>query len=156
MEFSTKEDIEAPLDRVFSQASDFEHLERQVMRRSVDVRRVSGDPAQPVAGMNWLAGFRFRGKPREAEITLTGYDVPNRLCYRTVSGGLEAVTQIDFVALSRSRTRVGMQIALIPRTLSARVLLHSLKLARGNLEKRFRVKMADYAKEMEDRLKREG
>ncbi|MCR8546747.1 SRPBCC family protein [Salipiger sp. P9] len=156
MEFSTKEDIEAPLDRVFAEVTDFEHLERQVMRRGIDVRRVSGDPATPSEGLSWSAGFRFRGKGRKAEIALSEYDAPNTICYHTVSGGIEAMTRIDFVALSRARTRVGMRIELLPKTLSARLAVQSMKLAKGNMEKRFRVKMAEYAKDLEDRLKREG
>lgn len=153
MEFNTREDIEAPLDQVFAEVTDFDQIERQIMRRGVEVRRV-GETATPGPGMGWVAGFVFRGKPREAKITLTEYDRPNSMIYHTVSGGLEARTKVDFVALSRSRTRVGMAVTLEPKTLSARLMVQSMKLAKGNLEKRFRVKMADYAKDLEDRLKR--
>lgn len=153
MEITTREDIEAPLDRVFAEATDFDHLERQVMRRGIEVRR-SGGGSGPTEGMGWQTVFRFRGKPREADITLTEYDPPHTMVYRTLSGGLEALTRIDFVALSRSRTRVGMKVELAPKTLSARLLVQSLKLARGNIEKRFKVRMAEYAKDLEDRLKR--
>lgn len=156
MEFSTREDIEAPLDRVFAQATDFDQIERQAMRRGAEVRRLSGDHAAPAVGMGWLASFRFRGKAREAEVTLVEYDPPNRMVYQTVIGGLEILSTIDFVALSRSRTRVGVKIELLPRTLSARLMVQSLKLAKGTIDKRFRVKMAEYATHLEDRLKREG
>jgi uncharacterized protein YndB with AHSA1/START domain len=156
MEFSTREDIEAPLDRVFAQATDFDQIERQAMRRGAEVRRLSGDHAAPAAGMGWLASFRFRGKTREAEVTLAEYDPPNRMVYQTVIGGLETRSTIDFVALSRSRTRVGVKIELLPRTLSARLMVQSMKLAKGTIDKRFRVKMAEYATHLEDRLKREG
>lgn len=154
MELSTREDIEAPLDRVFAEATDFEQMERLIMRRGVDVRQVSGDPAAPAEGMSWHADFRFRGRAREADITLTAYDPPNGMTYRTVIGGLEAITVVDFMALSRTRTRVGLTIELKPKTLSARLVVQSMKLARGSIEKKFRVKMAEYAKDLEDRLKR--
>ena len=64
------------------------------------------------------------------------------------------LTRIEFVALSRSRTRVAMDLELKPKTLSARLMVQSLKLARANLEKKFRVRMADYAQAIEDRLNR--
>ena len=105
-------------------------------------------------GMAWQATFGFRGKEREARITLVEAQAPDLLVYDSLSGGLEMRTRLEFVALSRSRTRVTMTADLKPQTLSARLLVQSLKLARGNLEKRFRVRMADYAKQLEDRLSR--
>lgn len=154
MEFTTREDIEAPLEQVFAQATNFEQIERQIMRRSIDVRRTSEGGAGTARGMSWQATFGFRGKTRTTDVTLAEYDPPNALSYHAVSGGLEIVTQIDFVALSRSRTRVGMKVELLPKTLSARLMVQSMKLGKSGIEKRFRVKMAEYAKELEDRLKR--
>jgi hypothetical protein len=43
---------------------------------------------------------------------------------------------------------------LAPKTLSARLLVQSLKLAKSNLSKRFKQKVADYARQMEDRHNR--
>ncbi|MFZ5965311.1 SRPBCC family protein [Thalassococcus sp. BH17M4-6] len=152
MEFTTKEDIEAPVDRVFAALSDFDAIERSVLRRGVDVRRI--DQLQgPCEGMHWKAAFRFRGKMRDADVTLTRYDPPNSMEFNTLSGGLETRTVVDCVALSRSRTRVSLVATLQPKTLSARLLVQSLKLAKGNLNKKFRVRAADYAKDLEDRLK---
>ncbi|EPX79533.1 SRPBCC family protein [Salipiger mucosus] len=155
MEFSTREDIEAPLDRVFAALTDFDRIERQVMRRGIEVQRTD-TRSEPGEGMAWTASFRFRGKPREAEVTLTEYDPPNLMVYRMVSGGLEARTRLDFVALSPSRTRIAMTIEVTAKTLSARLIVQSIKLARANVEKRFRVRMAEYAGDLETRLKRQG
>ena len=35
-------------------------------------------------------------------------------------------------------------------------MVQSMKLAKGTVDKRFRVKVAEYANHLEDRLKREG
>jgi hypothetical protein len=104
--------------------------------------------------MTWAARFRFRGKMRDATITLTTYDPPNQLVFDTVSGGLETQFALDVVALSRNRTRINLNVRLKPSTLSARLLVQSLKIARGSLNKRFRVRVAEYAKDLEDRLRR--
>ncbi|MBE9640403.1 SRPBCC family protein [Salipiger mangrovisoli] len=151
MDISTKEDIEVPVDRVYAEATNFEHLERQIMRRGIELRRIS--PAGE-GSHAWHAVFAFRGKARAADITLVEEDAPNLLVYRSVTDGLEVLTRIEFVALSRSRTRVAMALELKPKTLSARLMVQSLKLARANLEKKFRVRMAEYAQTIEDRLKR--
>ncbi|WP_146586925.1 SRPBCC family protein [Puniceibacterium confluentis] len=153
MEFAAKEDVEAPLDQVFAEMSDFDMIERSVMRHGVEVQRK--DPGcAPKEGSAWTAQFRFRGKTRDAAVTLTRYEPPQAMAFQTVSGGLEAQTRIDLVALSRSRTRISLVVDLQPKTLSARLLVQSMKLARSNLSKKFQLRAADYAKELEDRLKR--
>ncbi len=76
------------------------------------------------------------------------------MTFLTVSEGLEVLTRMDLVALSRSRTRITLAVDLEPKTLSGRLLVQSMKLARGNLAKKFQVRAAEYAKELEDRLKR--
>jgi len=67
------------------------------------------------------------------------------------SGGLTGTFRAECLALSKSRTRVSLTIALEPQTLSARLLVQSLKLAKASLNKRFKLRVAEYAKQMEDR-----
>ena len=155
MQLTATEDIEATQERVFAQLSDFDAIERQAMRRGVEIDR--GDDLQgPGEGMCWNARFSFRGKTREADITLTEYKAPETMVFDSVSGGLEARTRIEVVALSRNRTRITLETDLVPRTLSARLLVQSLKLAKGGIDKRFRKKMAGFARDLETRLKTTG
>lgn len=153
MQLSAKEDIEAPLDRAFAEISDFEAIERQAMRRSVQVQRKDA-LAAPAAGMAWHVVFGFRGKPRAADITLLEYTPPERMVFLSVTDGLDVRTVIELVALSRTRTRISLTSDLVPKTLSARLLVQSLKLAKGGIDKRFRKRMAGYAKDLEDRVRR--
>ena len=74
------------------------------------------------------------------------------LVYR--SAGLEGTFQIELMALSRTRTRVAIALDIVPLNLSARLLVQSLKLAKTSLTKRFKLRVAEYAKTMEDRYKR--
>ena len=67
MQFSTKEDIEAPIAEVFDMLYEFESFERAAMRRGAEVRRVD-DLAAPGVGMMWQAVFDLRGKRREVEL----------------------------------------------------------------------------------------
>ena len=156
MILTAQEDIEAPIEQVFAQLSDFDGIERQAMRRGVEVQR-SGDVDAPVvAGTAWEVVFTFRGKPRDARITLAEYSAPEKLVFDTVSGGLETRALIDCVALSRGRTRISLHSELMPKTLSARLLVQSLKLAKGGVDKRFRRRAAGFAKDLETRLKSVG
>ncbi|QBF33490.1 SRPBCC family protein [Thalassococcus sp. S3] len=153
MKFTSKEDIEAPVDYVWSQLSEFEAFERSAIRRGAEVHRVVDKP-EPQAGMTWDAKFELRGKEREAQIELVTYDEPNEMVFETESAGLSGYCELELVALSPRRTRLSVSFEMKPRTLPARLLIQSLKLAKTNLTKRFKLRVADYAKDMEDRYAR--
>ncbi|MDA7426510.1 SRPBCC family protein [Thalassococcus lentus] len=155
MHLTAKEDIEAPMDKVFAALTDFETIERQALRRGVEVRRTDSI-AEVAPGMSWNTRFKFRGKSRDADIKLRECYEPERLVFHTKVGGLEAETRIEMVALSRARTRVNIDSELQPKTLSARLLVQSLKLAKGGIDKRFRKRIALFAKDLENRLRAQG
>jgi hypothetical protein len=58
------------------------------------------------------------------------------------------------VALSRARTRLNVDLSVTPRNLAGRLLVQSMKLAKGKLGKRFRLRVAEYAMDVEERHKR--
>lgn len=153
MQFTTREDIEAPIEHVFAQVSDFSGFERSVLRRGAEVERVEDRPV-PSVGMAWDVRFPMRGKTRDMHVEMTEYDAPNHMVFKSTSQGIEGELRLDLVALSRGRTRLSLSVELAPKTLSARLLVQSLKLARTNLNKRFHLKVAGYAKELEDRFAR--
>ena len=153
MKFATKEDVEMPLEALFQRVSDFEGYERAAMRRGAEVVRVD-TLTQPGEGMRWKAAFDLRGKRRNIEVVLSEYDAPNAMVFDAESQGLDVRMVLDLMALSRARTRLSITVELSAKTLSARLLLQSLKLARTNITKRFKLRVADMAKDMEDRYRR--
>jgi len=153
MKFSTKEDVEAPIDFVFGEVSDFQAFERVALRRGAEVQRVD-DLQAPGVGMSWTSQFKFRGRKREASIKVTQYDRPNALVCSFETGLLQGTLDVDLVALSRNRTRLSVVAELSPRNLTARLLLQSIKLARSSADKKFRFRIAYFAKEIEERHKR--
>lgn len=153
MEFSTTEDIDAPVEYVFARMSDFAAFERSAMRRGVEVARAD-TLAVPGPGMIWDTEFDLRGKRRELQLELTSYDPPNGMVLSSRSVSMGGAVIIDFVAMSRHRTRMSIAIDLQPKTLSARLLVQSLKLARGNLSKRFRNRVAKYTDDVEEKYRK--
>ena len=150
MQFASKEDIEAPIAEVFAMLSEFEAYERSALRRGIEVQRVNEDAPQ-AAGMAWDAAFTMRGKHRKLHVVLAEYNPPNAMRFESDSQGLDAILTVDLLALSPRRTRMAITLTLSPKNLSARLFVQSLKLAKNNLNKRFRHKVADYAKAVEDR-----
>lgn len=151
MKFSAREDIAAPIDQVFAALCEFETFERQAMRRGADVQRVD-TRSEPGVGMKWKTRFSMRGRPREMDVELVRFDAPNEMQFRAVSPGIEAMFSVELLALSRSRTRMAIGLDLSPLNLSARLLVQSLKLAKTTLTKRFKLRVADYSKTLEERL----
>jgi uncharacterized protein YndB with AHSA1/START domain len=153
MQFSSKEDIDVPIEQVFRSLSEFELFERSAIRRGIDVRRLT-EIQELQRGAAWQADFRMRGKPRQLMLELVEYDPPTLILFSAVSQGLEAKLVVDLVALSPGRTRMAIVLNIVPRTLSARLMVQSLRLAKSNLNKRFKLKVAEYAKSLEDRAQR--
>ncbi|MGJ8615436.1 MAG: SRPBCC family protein [Sulfitobacter sp.] len=150
MKFSTKEDIEAPIDAVFEMLCDFESFERSAMRRGAEVQRVDA-LTTPGVGMMWNAVFEMRGKRRELQIEMVTFDRPNDIVIESTSPGLIGKMEFELMALSRSRTRVNVALEVKPLTLSARLLVQSMKLAKGSLTRKYKLRVAEYAKGMEER-----
>ncbi|WP_272007976.1 SRPBCC family protein [Roseovarius sp. ZX-A-9] len=153
MKFSTREDIEAPIEFVFDQVSDFAALERSALRRGAEVQRIDDKPQNGV-GMMWDTAFEVRGKRREMRLELTEYDPPSGMCFIATSPSLHCDLVLDLVALSRGRTRMSIEMELKAQNLSARLLVQSLKLARSSMFKRYEMRAASYARDLEDKYSR--
>jgi len=152
MKFSTREDIEAPIGHVFASMSDFDGFERQALRRGAEVTRLD-TLGKPGLGSEWQLRFPFRGKNRDVEARITRYDAPNGYHVDTHSGGLDGRVSLDLLALSPGRTRMQFSLDMTPRSLSARLLIQSLKFAKSNLSKRFSNRVWRFAHDIEGKYR---
>lgn len=150
MKFSTRQDIEAPIEFVFDRTTDFEALERQALRRGIEVDR-DDDLMVTGPGMRWNIQFAYRGKPRKIKGELTEFDIPNSYLIQSVSGGVEADFDVEFLPLSRNRTRMVVGLQLSPKSISARLLVQSFKLVKSSLDDRFSNRIAQFASEVQSR-----
>jgi len=148
MKFSTREDIELPVEDVFSVLSDFERMERAALRRGAEVARID-TLAAPGPGMAWTAEFTFRGKRRALRTELAGFQPPETLVVQSAVSGLVGVTTVDLVRLAPRQTRMAVALDLRPQTLSARMFLQTLRLAKTRLSQRFTSGVSRFARELE-------
>lgn len=153
MKFSTKEDLEVPIDAVFDMLSDFDGFERAAMRHGADVARTDDKDATG-EGMTWAVKAHLRGKLREFDVKLATYDRPNQMNFKAASKNIEGKLLVELVALSRNRTRMRVELDVRPQTLPARLLMQSAKLARNTLNRRYKTRIAHFAEDLEDRHKR--
>ena len=150
MDFSTRYDVEAPIEFVWTQAANFTVLERQALRRGADVER-KDNLATPGVGAEWDIRFQFRSKDREVNAKITTFDAPNRYTVISTSGSIDGVCVVDLVALSPKRTRLTVTLDLTAKSLGSRLMLQSLKMAKSGLNKRFEDRVASMASDIQDR-----
>ena len=152
MKFSAREDIEAPIGYVYGRVSDFAGFERRALRQGAQInRRKEGDIQ---LGAIWDIAFAFRGRERKVQAELIRLDAEQSIEIESQSDGLFALTQVDLVPLSATRTRVLVAFDMRAKTLTARLLLQSLKLAKTKMTKRFKARVLDYAENVEDDYRR--
>lgn len=149
MKFRNVQDIEADIATVFAHVTDFDAFERAAMSRGADVVRL--DPlTAPAPGMAWRVAGQFRGRKRSAEIELVEIDAPHATRFAASSPGYEMTLDVNLIELSPRRTRLVVELLVRPRSLGARIMLQSLQLARGTINRRFRARMRAFATFIED------
>ncbi|MDB0052653.1 hypothetical protein N9F04_02835 [Ascidiaceihabitans sp.] len=82
---------------------------------------------------------------------MTRFERSSEICVLSSTSGIDGTGQIELLALSRNRTRVSVVFELKPTNLPAQLLVQSLKLAKNSLTKRYKLRVAEYAKSIEDR-----
>lgn len=156
MKLSTREDIEAPAEAVFAAVSDFAAFERAALRRGAEVVRTDLS-AEPGPGMTWSVRFRARGRMRRIVCTLDHFDPPNALVCKIDGHGFSGTMTANLVALSRARTRLAVQLEILPRTIAARLLIQTARLTRGAHVRRFEERVQKFAAGIElDTARRRG
>lgn len=144
MKLSTREDIDAPIETVFAAVSDFDAFERRMLRRGIDVTRDESQPLTEV-GANWKACFTWRGRSHDVEAHLVALEPGENYAIESRSGGVVCMGVVDLIALSKSRTRLFVSLDLKPTTLSSRLFIQSLRLAKGSLDRKFKARVAEFA-----------
>ncbi len=152
MKLTSRQDIEAPGERVFAVLADFDIWERAALRRGIEVARTD-TLSRPGPGMTWRAQFSARGKRRQIDLRLTRLDAPSVLGFTLDSALFTGTGSIEVYDLAASRSRVNVAVEIKPRTLSARLLMQSMRLARSKIERRFDARVAAMATDVENRLR---
>lgn len=152
MNFVTTEDIEAPIDIVYRAFSDFDSFERSALRRGLQVLPIGQDDLGG-AVRGWNVVFQFRGKKRETAARLLEVVQDQGFTISGVTGGIDGAMVVDLVALSKMRTRLKVSMDVSAKTLSSRLLLQSMKLAKTKLSQRFEKRVSTMAQELEDGFK---
>ena len=149
MRLDDSTDIEVPAQQVFRTLTDIDHFQRLGMRHGLTLRQVEGKTVQ--AGAEWFAEFPFRGQMRQLTCRIDGFDAPRALTLSGRSGGYEYGAVIGLTALSRTTTRLRVEVEVKPKSLAARILLQTMKLAKSRLRSRFSQRLGAFGALIEQR-----
>lgn len=148
MQLAAGTEIEAPIEFVFARLSDAATLERILGQRGAAVVRLDGGEGLS-EGARWEISLTFRGKEREVTAEVRDYRPPQGYRIESGSGGLKGETRLGLQKLSEARTRLDLDQTVASTTLSARLLLQSMKLARHSIEERLQKKLEKQADRIE-------
>ena len=149
MKLSAREEIAAPAETVFEAVTDFDRLARLAEKRGVTLRPM-GDGLAPGRGFAWTALAPIRGQMREIASEVTVFDPVRGYAVASTVGGLSALTEVELTALPNARTRLRIAVEVRPVSFSGRILIQPLRLGKGALEERFRIRVAGFARSIED------
>jgi uncharacterized protein YndB with AHSA1/START domain len=151
MKLNTHHELNASIDRVFDALSNTDRWEVAARRRGVGVVRAAyfTDLRE---GAAWDVKASFRGKPREIRLTLTELRRPERMVFSGTSEMFRAEVACDLGPIPAGRTRIDVSVDVKPNTLAGRIMLQSLALAKGKVQKRFAQRVGQLLKELDKRL----
>lgn len=153
MNVTASEEIAAPIAHVFAELSDVGRVERAAVRRGIAMQRRDTLDG-PCAGMTWDMRLVFRDRPHEVALRLTRFDPPCGMVLRGTSALIEGDLVLDLAALAPARTRLDLGLTVVPRSLQGRMLVQSIRLARGTLTRRLAARLGAHARDLEDRYRR--
>ena len=143
MKFSLRQDTDLPADQLFDAVTDFPRLERMLVRRGVDVRRL--DPAQePGAGMAWDLAFDMRGARRELRLDVAQFDRPEKIQILGESDLFRLTLELSVIALTRAKSRMIFEVEAKPQNMRARLMLQTAKLGIAQLDRKFAKRAGEF------------
>ncbi|PIE09499.1 MAG: hypothetical protein CSA72_12810 [Rhodobacterales bacterium] len=151
MILTAREDIDAPIESVFNTLTDLPAFERMALRRGVKLKRTETGSGRIEKGASWQLKAKYRGKVRAITMTIAEVEAPVMLGLTSSVGGIDAQTRIELLQMSRGSTRMSVRTKLQPTSLSGRLMVQSLKLTRGAIERKYQKRITQFAGMIGDR-----
>jgi hypothetical protein len=154
MKFETIEEIDAPQDFIFARFADFFRYEKLAQSYGAELRRVGGF-TEVTEGATWRGSIPVRGRTRGMEAVVISSNPSDYTRVDTAVGGMNVIFEMRFEALADERTKLIAVAELQAKTLAARLVIQSAKLARKRLQAKITSKIVALANEYEDAWRRE-
>ena len=153
MKLTAKTDLEVPAAFVFATLVDHPSWERDAVRNGAEIERPPGSPVTGL-GAAWRVRGQFRGKARKVLLTVTEL-VENQRVVLTLDGPtIEGSARFEVMVLSPRRSRLRVDVEFKPKTLSARLFINTMRLAKGRVQAKFETRLGQIGERIKDRYER--
>lgn len=145
MKFSTEQIVAAPQEALWAALTDFSRFERDAVTSGAEVHRTD-TLTRPGVGMGWRARFDTKGRTREMTAELAEMRDPGALRFAGKLSGMEGDLVFVLTPIGPNKTRLEAELSLRARSITAKLMLQSMKLARGNVAKGFRARVKAFCR----------
>ncbi len=153
MRLSGREDIGLGIEEVFAAATDVAFLERQLLRRGIEIVRTD-TLGETGLGAAWSAKTAWNGRPFPVDVEVTEWTPPGSAALLARSRGLTGDVSLALAALSRNDTRLQVTLTFKASSFRDRMFLNSVALAKSRLSRQFSDLVCAFAKSVETRAAR--
>lgn len=150
MKLTARTDIAAPIGFAYASLADHSAWEREAVRRGADVERPADMPLTGV-GAGWRVRFRFRGRQRKVVLRIDELVPDERIAVSFEGQAMSGTSVMELTALSPGRTRLRVMLDMKPKTITARLFINTLRLAKGRVTARLEARLAQLATRIQDR-----
>jgi cell division protein ZapA (FtsZ GTPase activity inhibitor) len=148
VKFRVSDEVEAPANWVWKGFTDFTFIEAEALANGADLTRVGGW-SEPRVGASWHGAVQVRGKARAIEAQVSAFMPPEALVIQTRIGGMRCQYEVALDPLATAVTRVSVMLELSAATMSAKLLLQSMKVARRRVHQRLEGAVVRQGQEVE-------
>lgn len=143
MQFKHSQVIDAPVDYVFTRATDFKKFEA---RSGADGFKFSRHGKAPIRiGTRWNITVPFRGRGRKFSAELSEMVPPRTVSYKSASMKYHAALSLTFTPINAAKCRLDMLVVAQSRSFATTMVFNSIRLARRRINKRIVETMGEFA-----------
>lgn len=147
MRLEAAHEIQAPIELVFGKFCDFDRLQSFTENTGREAVRLD-DGTATGAGVRYLLKGKFGGKQRSIELGLETCVPTVILKYEVEVETLTAALRFDFEKRAAELTRVSLILEPTAHSISSRLILQSVKLAKRTMEKRMETRLFHFGNEI--------
>ncbi|MEO0342046.1 MAG: hypothetical protein AAF198_01280 [Pseudomonadota bacterium] len=145
MELNIKQDVDAPIGFVFDKMTAFEAHEMRAMAAGISAKRTIDTQTQ----ISWDTSFDYLGKPRNMALTVDEIAPPEAMFVALDGSQLNAEADVKLLELSPYLTRIRLKLSINGKSLRARLMVQSARLAKQNITRRMQSRLSGFASEIE-------
>ena len=145
MEMNTKQDIDAPVEFVYDYLTNFESHQKRAILAGIDVKPNLTGPEV----YSWNLDFEWRNKERKMKLMVANLQRPESMTLSVDSSNLLAEVDLKLLELSPKLTRMRVKASINGKTLRARLMVQSARLAKQTIQKRLKNRLAGLGSEIE-------